>query len=131
MKNASLEQELEQSRQTLESERKLCTSLEQELSQIKASLQSERNNLEQELLLVRENLAKESEQSSSLEQELLQTEKAAGELHIELGVSRHSLEEAMDLCTQHETSLKKRNEESINLEDQLRYVQLIKTNVVV
>ena len=69
---------------------------------------------------LRSSLASERERASSLEKELTQTDKAANDIQVELITTQQELQEALDLCSQHETLIEERNNELGSLENKLR-----------
>ena len=73
---------------------------------------------EQEQL--RSSLRSEKEHTSSLEKELTQTDKVANDLQMELNSTQQELQEALDLCSQHEALIEERNTELSGLEAKLR-----------
>lgn len=73
-----------------------------------------------ELEELRSTLKSEKERASSLEKELTQTDKAANDLQVELTSTQQELQEAFDLCSQHETLIEERNNELASLETKLR-----------
>lgn len=56
----------------------------------------------------------------SMERELTQTDKAASDLQNELTTTQQELQEALDLCTQHEALIEDRNSELGSLEAKVR-----------
>lgn len=118
-----LEQELTLAKHNLESEKSRCSILEQELSQTETSLQAEQGrltSLELELNSMRAGSYGESDRCSALEKELTVLEQTAKELQIELGCSQHELEQALELCGEHEAVIEERNRELSSLEETLR-----------
>ena len=73
---------------------------------------------EQEQL--RSSLRSEKERTSSLEKELTQTDKVANDLQVELTSTQQELQEALDLCSQHEALIEERNTELSGLEAKVR-----------
>ena len=69
---------------------------------------------------LRSSLGSEKERVSSLERELTQTDKVANDLQGELTSTQQELQEAMDLCSQHETLIEERNSELNSLEAKVR-----------
>ena len=65
-------------------------------------------------------LNNEKGHTASLEKELTQTDKAASDLQTELTSTQQELQEAFDLCSQHETLIEERNSELTSLETKLR-----------
>lgn len=120
--SSSLEIELTENNQKLEAQ---VSSLEEELSLKKAALEAEQSrytSLEAEFSHNMGHMKGERDRCSSLERELSQTEKAANNLQAELGISQQRLEEALDLCSQHEILIEQRNGELDSLEEKLRCV---------
>ena len=73
-----------------------------------------------ELEQLRLTLNNEKGHAASLEKELSQTDKAANDLQTELTTTQQELQEALDLCSQHETLIEERNSELTSLETKLR-----------
>ena len=73
-----------------------------------------------EVKRLRSLLEKEKEHASSLESELTQTDKAANNLQVELSTAQQELQEALDLCSQHEALIEERNNELGSLETKVR-----------
>ena len=69
---------------------------------------------------LRSMLEKEKKHASSLESELTQTDKAANNLQVELSTAQQELQEALDLCSQHEALIEERNNELGSLETKVR-----------
>ena len=69
---------------------------------------------------LRSALEKEKERSSSLEKELTQTDTTANNLQAELSTTQQELQEALDLCSQHEALIEERNSELGSLETKVR-----------
>lgn len=75
-----------------------------------------------EMEQLRLSLNNEKGHSASLEKELTQTDKAASDLQVELTSTQQELQEALDLCSQHETLIVERNDELASLETKVRLV---------
>ena len=61
-------------------------------------------------------IAEERMKAKSLESELGQSDKAAGGLQADLTATGQELQQALDLCSQHEELLEERNQELCSLE---------------
>ena len=55
-----------------------------------------------------------------MEKELTQTDKVANDLQVELTSTQQELQEALDLCSQHEALIEERNTELSGLEAKVR-----------
>ena len=73
-----------------------------------------------ELEQLRSSLRSEKERTLSLEKELTQTDKVANDLQVELTSTQQELQEALDLCSQHEALIEERNTELNGLEAKAR-----------
>jgi predicted nucleic acid-binding Zn-ribbon protein len=73
---------------------------------------------EQEQL--RSSLRSEKERTLSLEKELTRTDEVANHLQVELTSAQQELQEASDLCSQHEALIEERNTELNGLEAKIR-----------
>ena len=73
-----------------------------------------------ELEQLRSSLRSEKERTSSLEKELTQTDEVANDLQVELTSTQQELQEALDLCSQHEVLIEERNTELNGLEAKAR-----------
>ena len=73
-----------------------------------------------ELEQIRSSLESERSRTSSLEKELTQTDKVANDLQVELTSTQQELQEALDLCSQHEALIEERNSELNGLEAKAR-----------
>lgn len=123
--SSQLEKELTQVKYSLKSERHHCSTLQQELAQTQDNLEAEQAryaSLEQELSSTRKGVQGESDKCSTIERELVEMEETAKDLQSELGTSQQSLEEAMELCSQHEALIEERNRELNSFEEKLRWV---------
>lgn len=121
--DTALEEGLAQAKRDLESQTERCSELERELAQAGASLEEERGrcaSLDQELRRTREGSQGESERCVSLEREVAGLERTVEELRGELTSSKQGMEDAMDLCSQHEVLIEERNRELGSTEDKLR-----------
>ena len=65
-------------------------------------------------------LESKKEHASSLERELSQTDKAANDIQVRLTSTEQELQEALDLCSQHEALIEDRNSELGSLEAKVR-----------
>ena len=74
----------------------------------------------QELQQSKEALEVERQRGQSLEADLLQAEQMAGRLQLELTETRQELQEALDLCGQHETLMEERNAELSTMQGEIR-----------
>ena len=66
----------------------------------------------------------EREGSSGLESELAQAERTVGELRAEVAGVKQDLQDAMDLCSQHEALMEERNRDLETCDTEIRSVSL-------
>lgn len=62
----------------------------------------------------------EKERTLSLERELTRADEVANDLQVELTSTQQELQEALDLCSQHEALIEERNSELNGLEVKVR-----------